>query len=292
MLEFQLTDDSPLIREGITCFKCDSTVTVTPLDPETDFCFCEFECEEPLLQFAGTTEREKDYFMLYYKSEDEDLEVKYFINDTEIIDDSLGKAINNGYEVDFTKVYNVLGGGDYTLKMEIKEWGVDIVQSWGLFKVAPFNQQRADGTFKIESFQTGNIEKNFNFENENVRFSLRIPGILTNKKEVYELLDTPDGNNRDVQVHDRWWNEYDLIFDSNKYNFVKLMLNNMVFGTEVFISDYSLFNQHKKEPFNRLPLRIVETESERTIGTNTTEYTIKFRDSLRNGIKHPYIKDC
>ena len=292
MLDFESIDDRPLVREGITCFRCDSSISVDPPQPEVNFCFCKFECEEPLLQFAGETEREKDYFTLYGKSIDPDYLVKYFINDEEIVDESYGKTLTNGFEVDFTKVFNILGGGDYTLKKEETEWGITKTENWGVFRVAPFSEVRADGTFKIEAFQTGSIENSYDFENENVRFSLRIPGELTNKNPVLEFKDTPDSRRNDIQVHDRFWNEYDLIFDSNKYNFVRLILENMIVGTTIFVSDYGLTNQHKKEPFNRIPLRVEEIDTERVKNTNTTNYVIKMRDALRNGIKHPYIEDC
>ena len=292
MLEFQLLDGNPLIREGITCFKCDSTITVSDLNPEVNFCFCKFECEEPLLAFAGTTEREKDYFTLYGKSLDENYTQTFFINDEEIVDDTYGRTIPNGYEIDFTKVFNILGGGDYTLKKEFTEWGVTQTETWGLFRVAPFNEVRADDTVKIEAYQSGSFEKGYDFENEDVRFSLRIPGALTNKTEVYELLDTPDSRWMDQQVHDRFWNEYELIFNSNKYNFVRLILENLLFGTVLYISDYGLHNQHRKLPFNRIPLRIVETDSDHLKGTNTTNYTVKLKDALRDGIKHPYDPEC
>ena len=70
------------------------------------------------------------------------------------------------------------------------------------------------------------------------------------------------------------------------------MLENLIIGTTLFVSDYNLQNQTRKEPFNKIPLRLIETESEHIKGTNTTQYTIKLRDALQNGIKHPYIENC
>lgn len=291
MLDFNFPFVDTISRNGITCFKCDSSVDVGAVNPNIDYCFCQFECEDPLIQFAGNEEREKDYFTLYHKSLDEQSTVNFFINDIALLDGIHGKSIPNGFEVDFTKIYDVLGGGDYTLKSEVVEFSIDRTKTWGKFRVVPFNLQRANGTFKMESFQTGSIENSFDFENENVKFSLRLNGILTNKTRVVELLDTPSSRRKDVQVHDRWWYEYDLIFDSNKYDFVSLIFDNMAVGTEIFISDYNLENQTKSTPYNKIPLRLIESESEHIKGTNTTKYTVKFRDSLRNGIKHPFI-DC
>ena len=292
MLEFQLPDNNPLIREGITCFKCDSTIVIQPPPQEINYCFCDVECETPLIQFASDNEREKDYFTLYHENKDESGTVKYFIGDIELVDGLHGTSINNGFEVDFTKIYNVLGGGDYSLKMVINEWGQEFEKVYKLFKVAPFNTLRADGTVKIEAFQSGEIEKSFNFKDDNVKFSLRIDGILKNKTQITELIDTPDGKNNIVQVHDRFWYEYELIFTTNKYDFANLILENLIIGTTLFVSDYNLTNQSRSEPFNSIPLRLLETESEHIENTNTTKYTVKLTDALRDGIKHPYINPC
>ena len=81
-----------------------------------------------------------------------------------------------------------------------------------------------------------------------------------------------------------------LIFNLNKYNFAELIFENMLIGSELYISDYSLENQHRENPFNRIPLRLVETESEHIKKTNTTQYTVKLKDAIRDGVKHPYIK--
>lgn len=287
MLEFQLLDTNPLARMGITCKLDGASVDIVSDFTKLDFCFCSFECSEPLIQFAGTNEREKDYFTLYHKSKDETAAVSYSINDLPMIE-AYGRNIPNGFEVDFTKVASQLGFGDYTLKKEVEEFGQTFTESWGKFRVAPFSEIRADETVKIEAYQTGSFDNGFDFENENVKFSIRIPAILTNKTPVYETLDTPDANWKDIQIHDRFWNEYDLIFDSNKYNFVKLILENMVFGSELFVSDYNLLNQTTSVPFNRIPLRIIETDADHIKKSNTTSYVVKLRDAIRNGIKRPY----
>ena len=81
--------------------------------------------------------------------------------------------------------------------------------------------------------------------------------------------------------------EYDLIFSTNKYDFSNLVLENLIIGTTLFVSDYNLQNQTRKEPFNKIPLRLIETESEHIKGTNTTQYTIKLRGRATKRNKTP-----
>lgn len=293
MLVFQLDNPNPTTREGITCFRCDSTIEVNDPILEIDFCFCTFECEEDLLVFAGNVEREKDYFTLYYKSKDESAEISFFIDETELEDGTHGRSIPNGFIVDFTKIFNEIGPGSYRLKIDVSgEFGVDFELTWGKFKVVPFDISRADGTVKIESIQSGNIESGFDFENENVPFYIRIPALFGNMQKVDELKSNPGSRRQEIQVHDRWWYEYDLEFNTNKYDFVRLILDNMIAGTEVFISDYNLMNMTREKPFNMVQVRQVETETEHIKLSNTTNYVIKFEDAIKNNVKHPYIDPC
>ena len=297
MLVFDLGDANPAIREGITCFICDSTISVTEQGPTLSTCFCDFECESPLLAFAddsdGATERTKDYFTLYYKSKDTTAIITFFIGDVELIDGTHGQAIPNGFIIDFTKIFTVLGGGQYTLNTIITgEFGITFTKSYGKFLVAPFSEERADGTVKIKSIQNGNIESGFDFGNENVTFYLRVNGIFGDKQKVNEFIKTPNGTRQDVQVHDRWWYEYAFEFGTNKYDFANLILDNMLAGDEVYFSDYNLVNMTKEKPFNNILVREVETETEHIAGTNSTTYTVKLEDALKNNIKHPYIEPC
>jgi len=297
MLVFDLVNSSPALREGITCFKCDSTISSSPPEDELTTCFCDFECETNLLAFADTslnaTDRTKDYFTLYYKSKDETAIIGFKIGETVLIDGTHGESISNGFIVDFTKIFTELGGGAYNLFIEVTgEFGFDFVKTFGKFQVCPFSELRADGTVKIKSIQNGNIESGFDYGNENVPFHLRIDGVFGNKQKVNEFIKTPNRSRVDVQVHDRWWYEYEFIFDSNKYTFVNLILNNLLAGDEVYFSDYNLANMTRETPFNNIMVRETETETDHVKGTNTSNYVVKLEDALKNNIKHPYIKDC
>jgi len=296
MLVFDLSNTATAIREGITCYRCASTITAPESLITLDTCFCEFECDYPLLVFADNSltasERTKDYFTLYYKSKDSTATVSFFIDDTELIDITHGESINNGFIVDFTKIYNTFGGGFYTLKININEFGSTFTREFKRFQVAPYSEMRADGTVKIKSIQSGLIESGFDFGSQKVPFHIRIEGIFGNKQKVNEFKKTPDSNYIDRQVHDRWWYEYEFKFNTNKYNFVNLMLDNMLAGDEVYFSDYNLDNMTTTNPFNNVMVREVETETNRVERTNTTQYVVKLEDAVKNNIKRPYIDPC
>ena len=289
MLDFQLLDTDPLLREGITCKFGGAKVTVSPVGIKSDFCFCNFECSENLIAFAGTTKREKDYFTLYHKSQDDDAVVEFLINDIPLVDGTHGEAISSGFIVDFTKIFNEMGGGSYLLKISINEFGVLSESTYGNFDVMPFSEDMADGTVKIEGFQSGHIESSYNFENELVPFSIRLFGILGNENKVEESVITPDNDRIDIQAHERWFYEYELIFESNNHQLSRFFLDIIMPSTKLFFSDYNLSNMTKEVPFDQLQLRGKETESEHIKGTNTTVYTISLEEAVKNNVKHPYV---
>jgi len=305
MLIFDLPNTSPANREGITCYKCDSTISFTPPEDALSTCFCDFECETNLLAFADSspsaTDRTKDYFTLYYKSKDETAVISFNINGNDLIDGDHGVALFTdetetdqvGFIVDFTKIFTTFGGNQYTLNIVVtNEFGATFTRSYGKFQVCEFSELRADGTVKIKSIQNGSIESGFDYANENVPFYLRIEGFFGNKQKINEFIKTPNGSRVDVQVHDRWWYEYEFIFDSNKYNFIDLILDNLLSGDEVYFSDYNLLNATRDVPYNNIMVRESETDAEHITGTNTSVYTVKLEDALKNNIKHPYIEDC
>ena len=289
MLEFQLLDPDPLLREGVTC-KFEGIKINVP-DPvfSSDFCFCDFECDSNLIAFAGTIDREKDYFTLYHNSKDPDATVQFFINDTELVDVIHGTAISNGFIVDFTKIFSVLGGGSYLLKTTISEFGSDLELSYGKFDVMPFSELMAEGTVKIESFQNGSIESYYDFGNENVPFSIRVFGILGNENKVKTSIITPNNSREDIQAHERWHYEYECIFTSNKHGLSRFILDIMMSSDKILFSDYNKSNMTTDKPFNKLHLREVETETEHILGTNTTKYTLSLEESIKNNVKHPYL---
>ncbi len=284
MIDIQINNTTNLVRNSITCLLDKTTKSASVVNTSLDYCFCQFECEQNLLVFAGANGRENDLFTLYFKSEDENATVKYFINDTEITDNTYGKTIQNGYIVDFGKVYSELGGGDYVLKIEIEQFGETQEIKYGKFKLAPFNIMRANGTVKIQANLNNRIENGFDFGNENVPFEIRIDGKFGNRQRVIEqVLNQLSSRNTEI-AHKRWHYEYELNFDIQKFNFLKLIFETILAGEQIYITDYNL-DTIGQEPYNKLPVIEIETNSDEYQGINSTTHTIRFEDALKNGIK-------
>ncbi len=284
MIDIQINNTTNLVRNSITCLLDKTTKSISAVNEPLDFCFCQFECEQNLLVFAGANERENDLFTLYYKSQDDTATVKYFINEIEITDDTYGKTIQNGYIVDFGKVFSELGGGIYTLKIEVEQFGETQKIKYGKFKLAPFNTIRANGTVKIQANLSNRIENGFDFGNENVPFEIRVDGKFGNRQRVIEQVLNPLANRNIEIAHKRWHYEYELNFDIQKFNFLKLIFETILAGEQVYITDYNL-DTIGQEPYNKVAVIEIETNSEEYQGINSTTHTIRFEDALKNGIK-------
>lgn len=284
MLRFQLPDLRPLQREGITCKLEAESIDVTNEPFELDFCFCGFECEDYLKVFSGVTEREKDFFTLYHKSLDESATVEFTINDIVLEDETHGETIPNGFTVDWTKIANTLGHGVYSLTTTINEFGAEKIRTVGEFRLMPFRLEDAHGTVKIKTIHNGDLESRYNFDCENVPFEIRLPAIFGNRTRVDEFEDFSNRNRDTEQIHDRWWYEYSLDFTMKNKALLDLLINQYLSGEIIEISDYQIFNH---VTYDKLRVRLRETDIEEEQGTNYATYSIKFEDYNKDKIKHP-----
>lgn len=289
MLEFQLPDPRPITSEGITCKLEDARVNVLDVPFVSDFCFCEFSCEKDLLAFAGTSKRERDFYTLYYENRDNDGSTEFFIIkngvETELVDGVHGRAIENGFIIEFTDIFNTLGSGRYSTRIDVLEFGVERIRTFQYFQVMPFNDLAADGTVRIESLQNGEIEGQFTYNN--VPFSIRVYGKLGDRQESFETIKNDTNNRIKEQVHTRNHFEYSLEINTVQHDFMIDILKNYSIGNVVTISDYNIRNQDVYDQ-----LQLTRTDEAATIDNDSqsryAKYTIKFQDYIQNNIKRPF----
>lgn len=289
MLEFQLPDDRPLLVEGITCKLTGGKLSIPEGPFISDFCFCEFVCETPLLAFAGVTEREKDFYTLYYQNTDLEGSTAFFIvdngTDIELEDGVHGTAIDHGFIVDFTEIFNRLGHGKYSFRIDINQFGSNFFREYKYFQVTQFDDILADGTVKIESVQNGEIESQFSYNN--VPFSIRVYGKFGDMQEKYDAINNDTYSRLVEQVHVRTFFEYSLEINTNQHDFMLDVIKNYSLGSTILISDYNIRNQfvHNKVSVTRSNEAIqIENQKESRYG----KYVIKFQEAIQDNIKHPF----
>jgi hypothetical protein len=117
-----------------------------------------------------------------------------------------------------------------------------------------------------------------------VPFEIRVDGKFGNRQRVIEQVLNPLANRNIEIAHKRWYYEYELNFDVQKFNFLKLIFETILAGEQVYITDYNL-DTIGQEPYNKVAVIEIETNSEEYQGINSTTHTIRFEDALKNGIK-------
>ena len=286
MLVFNEPNTTVIPTEGIACHGCFGSVSLPPEQLELDYCFCLFECETEYKVFSGVNSREKDYFTFYYNSKDENATNTFTLlkgsDEYPLTDSTYGEIIAYGYELDWTKVANELGHGVYTLKEEISQFGRTTTRKYGKFRLLPFSLDVADGTVKIESYQSGKLENSFDFcEDSEVRFSFRVKGYFGNEKQKTETSRYVTAGRVDTNIQTRIYNEYELIFNTSDHKIARLISENMILGSRLYISDYNVLN-----PVVYDRKQVVFTDLEKTrLANRIRSFVFSLEDANKNIIK-------
>ena len=151
-----------------------------------------------------------------------------------------------GVQIQWQKVLTLQGVGVYRLKVE-SNFLTGSTTTYSIpFKLDEYTQDKANGTFRIQSIQNGFLRHlNFDYKNINWLDGLRVPGFFGNRQTEYEQEFVLYANRDSKQVRSELINTYvcqtmhvpDCITD--------LIIEYHNFANELFFTDYNL-NNHKK----------------------------------------------
>jgi hypothetical protein len=154
--------------------------------------------------------------------------------------------INANYKgmlVDWNLVQLAFGYGKYKVRTVHTSLGTPYTSDSWEFEVVEYNDFRADGTFRMETYQNGAIEGGFDYSGINWYQSLRISGKLGNKQ--VELIETnyQKTNREKVQIQAEVENTWTLnteLLPAVVYNIIN---EDAILANKVQITDYNLKNQ-------------------------------------------------
>jgi len=277
-----------------------------PLGEESDICLCDLGCEYNEIVFAKTGgsywQNDKNDFLLQTLLPTDTIIFKLFkagILTATITNNNFGiwydfGDLNNplytGFVVDWELVFNAFGAGAYQIKADKVILGVASTFESQKFTLLAYTDERADGTVRIESYQTGNIlSSQFDYTDllaGGWYQSFRMLGKLSapNPKlsidkilnEDYELIQVQD------EIIKEWQLETEQIpaFLSNKLIYDNTLANKFL------ITDYNIYNH---EIYRRLDLYATELEKVNEPDRNRDRsYKIQLTDKLANHIKRNY----
>lgn len=167
---------APALQMDLDKWSCTTGATIITQQKQgevKDFCICKYECAYEELAFTHSADTDNTYKNDYRKflltPQDVDGTTEFLLvdsNDVEtVIDDSLAvifaqgfnaeQPLQTGVNVLWWKVAQEKGFGNYRIKTNLVQFGNTITSESHVFIVAPFDEERARDTVKIEIINKG-----------------------------------------------------------------------------------------------------------------------------------------
>jgi len=285
------------------------TGTVLPNIPTTntsDTCLCAIGCEYTEKVFASPSnewwKNDKSSFLLQKQIAADTITFKIYKADVlqaTISDDTygdfydfgdLGTAYYTGFVVDWETVYSTWGAGFYKIKADKVLLGVSTTFTSQQFRLLAYSDEAADNTFRLESYQTGNIISS-QFDYTDVLAggwyqSFRINGRLFAPDVKLEIDRIMNEEYKQVQVVESLTKEWKLLAKQLPAVISNQIIYDNTLANRFLVTDYNLYN-HEIYRREELYATSIEKNNEPNMNRNRT-WTIKLGDSTENIIKRNY----
>lgn len=281
---------------GWLCKSQGSVIQLPTIADKVGFCICKFMCDyiEKVSVFPDdpNNEYKNDYKSLITTLVDPQGSIDFVLVDSNLVEYPLDDATygtyfplgfnslapyQSGYKVDWLKVYNLLGAGFYTLKINQTNYGQTTTYESYKFHVMVYNERRLNFTVKLEIISNGETLNGLDYTNINWKNMYRIDGTFGNEEPQYEIDRLVDANRRDINVQTSKHNNYTLETQLIPLEVAEWLLNEMNLTDQIFISvnDVFNFNQYRQIP--------VTFEGSVTAGSdysrnNRKRYTVTLKD--------------
>ena len=266
--------------------------------PDRDFAKC---CYENLV-FADVSDNDQyknDFSGVFFKRETPSSTVvfklvntvtlaEYFLNS-----DTYGTFQDFGgvqselsfYIVDWRKVLTLLGSGTYQIKKELDIVGISVDVFSNTFTLKPFSIERANNTVRIDSVMDGKlISIDTDFNGTGYKTSLRLRGYFGRNERTFEQDNIAQRDYNLIQ---------NTMSSKSSYQFQGLQIpecitvelwNFVLFGNELFISDYNKNNHSYK--YELIPVVLEDnTGTEFFVLDRAVNVNLKFTDRRENNRK-------
>jgi hypothetical protein len=189
------------------------------------------------------------------------------------------------YIVDWRKVLTLLGSGTYQIKKELDIVGISVDVFSNTFTLKPFSIDNADNTVRIDSVMNGKlINIDTDFKGTNYKTSVRLRGYFGRNERTFEQDNIAQRDYNLIQ---------NTMSSKSSYQFQGLQIpecitvdlwNFILFGNELFVSDYNKNNHSYK--YELIPV-ILEDNSgtEFFVLDRAVNVNLKFSDRRENNRK-------
>lgn len=223
------------------------------------FCPCDFICdyEEKVFSDISSEAHKHDMTEVLFRkvSSSDTVEIKLFRygNEVAVLNDNTYGTFYNGFNaqpnyvgflIDWTLVFAAFSGGQYQIKTDLNILGTPSTIESRLFRLNTWNEQSANNTVKIESFQQGNIiGSEFDYTDllsSGWYQSLRMPGSFGKNTPSLESDIFVNTSYQRVQNRDKVTNEYTLELKDITEEILNRFTNDNVISNTILITDYNL----------------------------------------------------
>lgn len=215
-----------------------------------------------LADLSSTNEYKNDYNGVFYKRQTPNDTITY-----ELIGVSTGTtplvSVTHGIEypfgtaeqpdlsyfiVDWKKILTLLGEDTYTIRKNVTIAGVSVPIDSNSFELKQWSIKNADNTVRIDSYMDGKLVKiDTDFKNSGYKNSMRIQGYFGDRQAKFVQDNLVFGSKKGQKYYESqvtMSNNFEYVFQA--YNIPECIARElysfMLFGNEIFISDYNLNN--------------------------------------------------
>jgi hypothetical protein len=280
----------------------DAKVVIIPTKKDI-VCSCNFSsstCDYEELAFSYPT-NELDTYRNDFKSIlitllDNSSTYEFFLVDSNsveipLIDDTYGtlfeKGFNTlqplkvGFRIDWLKVFNLLGGGIYTIKIKQTDFENTIEVDSHNFKLMQFSELASQGTVKIETNQKGTYLKGEDYTGMAWSQMNRIVADFGNESQQNEVSRLKDGNYKDFDIQNEYFYQYTLSTNLLPSQIADLILNVDTKTDEILISNYDIYAYRQYRKLEVVSEGSVDA-SDDYITNKNKKFNITFNDSTSN----------
>lgn len=295
------TNSSPF-NQGVLASKINAR-TIESLVVGVDECACVCKCEPYQRVFAKVGgewwENDITSFLFRRVTSTDTISMKLFKNGSFLVDlntdnygtfydfGDLSNSDYKGYKLEWEKVFDYFGFGNYQIKTKIDSLGDTIFEDSLIYECMEYSELRANGTVRIETYQNGYImNSGFDYTNMNWYQSYRIEGFFGDKKPAFET-DNYQNSARDItQIQDKIRNLYTLETKMLPSNLLNAITYDGLLANRILVTNNGSCNF---EQFRRLELYPDSIEEFTTFELNqhgTAKF--KFTDKRQNIIKRNF----
>ena len=300
-----LADLNVMVLSEYAITQDSNSITIPSQPPAVDFCYCDFECEYEELKFAsiGGDDYKNDFAYHLAELVDSSGTIVFDLYKngslvSSIVNDIYGTyypigsltdhPLKSGFIMSFEKIYTLLGGGQYYLKISTTNFTRLVEKETQKYKLRLFSEVAANKTAVIKTTQNGYIQGGLDYTGLNWGLEFRVAGKLLYTVPDFEKETYLSSSRKETQIQDQIINNFSLECDFIPSIISRDLIENSMLANEFLIMDYNLWNDASLLYQDKSVYPEGVEEAEYFARSRNGNYTFAFSDKIKNLVKRNY----